>query len=223
VTHHGSRGIGARVYRNAVKIAQRETAKVADGVPKLGSYLDLHSVLGEHYFKALAFVKEWTEHNHFILHERFMASLGYDLYKLTLFNEHNSIWFDGDTVIHGKGATYLPEGGHGIIPLSMKDPILLVRSHPDGCGVAPHGAGRDMSRSAFTRMIEALGGPDAKERFYQAETEGLDVRWFSGQGDITELGGAYKDAHHVKSLIEKQSLADIFGEIQPLGCMMAGR
>jgi len=104
----------------------------------------------------------------------------------------------------------------------MSEPILLVRHNPNGCSVAPHGAGRDMSRRSFKDTLVMLGGENAEEDFYKRETEGLDVRWFSGEPDITELGGAYKSASHIRKQIAEHSLADVFGEIQPLGCVMAG-
>jgi len=54
------------------------------------------------------------------------------------------------------------------------------------------------------------------------ETRGLDVRFFSGNADVSELPGAYKNAAQVKAQIGEYGLADIVDEIIPFGSIMAG-
>jgi hypothetical protein len=53
-------------------------------------------------------------------------------------------------------------------------------------------------------------------------TGGLDIRWFCGAPDLSESPLAYKDATKVKAQIDRFGLAQIVGEIQPRGCIMAG-
>jgi len=220
VTHHGSRALGAAVYRRGVKAAEKATAKIAKGIPKLGCWLDPETQEGKDYLDALEFVKCWTHENHRLIHAEF---LGDEDHELGLFNEHNSLWQDGDLFHHGKGATYLPEGKLGIIPLNMSAPILLVKGHEDGVGFAPHGAGRSMSRTEFKRELSSRVFDEASlYKYVEEHTEGLEVIWYKGKPDVSELGTAYKDDGKIVDAIQKGNLGRIVGQIKPLGCIMAG-
>jgi hypothetical protein len=53
-------------------------------------------------------------------------------------------------------------------------------------------------------------------------TAGLDIRWFGGAPDLSESPLGYKDATKVKAQIDRFGLANVVGEIQPQGCIMAG-
>lgn len=55
-----------------------------------------------------------------------------------------------------------------------------------------------------------------------AQTKGLDVRFFCGIPDVSELPGAYKNAATVRRQIASFGLADVVDEIMPIGCIMAG-
>jgi RNA-splicing ligase RtcB len=66
-----------------------------------------------------------------------------------------------------------------------------------------------------------LVGKTAEEVFAE-ETAGLDVRFYSGKIDVSELPSAYKDAEKVKDQIRHFNLATIVDEIMPYGCIMAG-
>jgi RNA-splicing ligase RtcB len=109
----------------------------------------------------------------------------------------------------------------GLIPLNMAAPILLVlgRENDEYLSFAPHGAGRNLSRTALKRRF-----PDAASRLraIQEGAEGVDVRWFCGQADLSEMPVAYKNAERVREQIEHFGLARVVGEIRPLGCVMAG-
>jgi hypothetical protein len=59
-------------------------------------------------------------------------------------------------------------------------------------------------------------------RFFAEETQGLDIRFFSGHIDISELPSAYKDAAAVKRQMKEFGLGEVVDEIMPYGCIMAG-
>ena len=107
-----------------------------------------------------------------------------------------------------------------IIPLNMAEPILIVEGETTktNLGSAPHGAGRNMSRSQHKRNNEHI----ADDIIFKQETEGLDIRFFSNEIDISELPSAYKSAASVRSQIEQFGLGEIVDEILPYGCIMAG-
>jgi RNA-splicing ligase RtcB len=217
--------LGAHVYKRGQVAALKHTAKVADHIPKAAAWLDASSEMGAAYWEALQYVARWTKANHQAIHARFLQRIGAEV--VTEFgNEHNFVWKRGDMFMHGKGATpaWSDEQGRpllGLIPLNMAAPILMVlgKDNDEFLSFAPHGAGRNISRTAFKRQF-----PDAesRQRSIEASTEGIDVRWFCGGADLSETPEAYKNAEQVKAQIEQFGLAEVVAEIQPLGCIMAG-
>ena len=103
----------------------------------------------------------------------------------------------------------------------MAEPILIVlgADNADFLSFAPHGAGRNLSRTALRRRF-----PHDEMRLEEIarSTAGLDIRWYCGKPDLSETPVAYKNAAAVKSQIDTFNLAQVIGEIQPLGCIMAG-
>jgi tRNA-splicing ligase RtcB len=231
VTHHGSRGLGAHVYKRGQKAAEAHTHRVAEGVPQAAAWLDYSENEGRAYWDALQYVSRWTLANHRSIHRRFLERI--DAAPVTqLGNEHNFVWKRGDTFLHGKGATpaWKDDTGRpllGLIPLNMAAPVLLVlgRDNPQFLSFAPHGAGRNVSRTALVKPYRDAGGRlDEKTvaRVVSQHTEGLDIRWFAGKPDLSESPIGYKSAAQVAAQIKQFGLADIVAEISPLGCIMAG-
>lgn len=231
VTHHGSRGLGAHVYKRGRKAAEEYTKQIAEGVPAAASWLDADSEEGRAYWEALRYVGRWTRANHESIHARFLERAG--ARAVTAFgNEHNFVWKRGDLFLHGKGATpaWRDEAGRpllGLIPMNMASPILLALGGDNEgfLSFAPHGAGRNVSRTALVkpwRLKDGTLDEKAIRRVIEEQTEGLDIRWYHGKPDLAESPIAYKPPAQVREQIERFKLAEIVGEIQPLGCIMAG-
>ncbi len=51
---------------------------------------------------------------------------------------------------------------------------------------------------------------------------GIDVRFYCGKADLSELPQAYKNAAAVRAQIAKYGLAEVIDEIIPYGSIMAG-
>jgi RNA-splicing ligase RtcB len=231
VTHHGSRGIGAELYKRGQAAARRWCDEFAQGVPDAACWLPADTDEGRAYWEALQYISRWTRENHAVLHDAFLRRAG--LRSLAqLGNEHNFVWKRGDTFLHGKGATPAWRDAEGrpllgLIPLNMAREILLVlgADNADYLSFCPHGAGRNLSRTAMLRPYKDADGELDPARVKQALAEttvGLDVRWFSGAPDLSESPLGYKDATKVKAQIARFGLATVVGEITPLGCIMAG-
>lgn len=225
VTHHGSRSLGAHVYKRGQIAAEKHVARKAQHIPAAAAWIPADSDTGRDYWHALQYVARWTKANHRAIHRRFLERIGGSVVA-ELGNEHNFVWQRGDTFFHGKGATpaWKDEAGRpqlGLIPLNMAEPILLVLGgdREEFLSFAPHGAGRNLSRTALRRQF-----PDEASRRTAIErgTAGLDVRWFCGKPDLSETPVAYKNAAQVKEQIQRFGLAEIVAEIRPLGCIMAG-
>lgn len=225
VTHHGSRSIGAHLYKRGQIAAEKHTARVAKGIPKAAAWLDATSETGRDYWDALQYIARWTLANHKAIHRRFIAKIG-GAAIAEFGNEHNFVWKRGELFYHGKGATpaWKDEQGRpklGLIPLNMAEPILIVlgADNEKFLSFAPHGAGRNMSRTALMRRFP---GESERARILAESTAGIDVRWFSGKSDLSESPIAYKSAAEVKRQIGEFGLAEVIAEIRPLGCIMAG-
>ncbi|MBE7212886.1 MAG: RtcB family protein, partial [Gluconacetobacter diazotrophicus] len=110
--------------------------------------------------------------------------------------------------------------GRLLIPLNMAEPVLVVRGKDAerALGFAPHGAGRNMTRTEHRRRM----GDITPEQMLRAETAGLDIRFPAGAIDASELPSSYKRADAVVRQIESFGLAEIVDRIEPYGCLMAG-
>jgi len=225
VTHHGSRGLGAHVYKRGQAVALKHVAKKAQHIPAAAAWIDAKSPEGKDYWDALQYVARWTKANHRVIHQRFIERIG-SRCVAQVGNEHNFVWQRGDLFLHGKGATPAWKDGEGrpqigLIPLNMAEPILMVlgSDQEEFLSFAPHGAGRNLSRTALKKQF-----PDeaARQHAIDKGTEGIDVRWFCGKPDLSETPVAYKDAASVKAQIDHFGLAEVVAEINPLGCIMAG-
>lgn len=232
VTHHGSRKPGALLYKEGMRVAKRETAKIAK-VPDHQAWIVADSQEGQDYWKALQTIREWTKLNHFLIHDTVLDRIGQPHMVDRFWNEHNFVFQKPDGLFyHAKGATpaypnFSPDamgpGARTLIPMNMAEPILITRglNAINGLGFSPHGAGRNYSRTAFKRSVDA-----AENEYIRAQMRGLpsslDVRWFSGTPDVSEMPGGYKSADTVRRQIGEYGLAEIVDEVLPYGCIMAG-
>ncbi|TXF89709.1 RtcB family protein [Neolewinella aurantiaca] len=226
VTHHGSRGLGAHVYRQGMHLAERFRRELSPKTPGKNAWIPFDTEEGAAYWEALQIVRDWTKLNHTVIHEATKKGANAGA-KDRFWNEHNFVFKSGDLFYHAKGATplddkFVPDSKDGLrlIPLNMAEPILVVRGETtaSNLGFAPHGAGRNVSRTAH---IKAKAGKTVREVFDE-ETAGLDVRFFTGSIDISELPSAYKDAAAVQRQMEEFGLGEVVDRILPYGCIMAG-
>ncbi len=225
VTHHGSRGPGAGLYKLGMRAAEAWRKKLSTGVLKQNAWIPADSAEGVAYWEALQLIRKWTKANHNALHQATLEVAGLQLEE-RFWNEHNFVFRQGDLFWHAKGATpidaqMLPDtNGTQIVPLNMAEPVLLIRGEttPANLGFAPHGAGRNVSRSAHKRAQGARGDAEV----FAEETAGLDVRFYSGNVDTSELPSAYKSAAAVRDQMVRFKLADVVDQIMPYGSIMAG-
>lgn len=225
VTHHGSRGFGAQLYKTGMKIAEKYRMQLSKDTLPQNAWIPADTEDGKNYWDALQVIRNWTKQNHMTLHDEIMKNLGITAVD-RYWNEHNFVFRDGDLYYHAKGATpmdvkFMPDiTGPRIIPLNMSQPILIVDggTTETNLGFAPHGAGRNLSRSKHKYSM----GHKTEEEIFMEETKGIDARFFCNTIDISELPSAYKNAEEVKKQINQFNLASTVDEIMPYGCIMAG-
>jgi tRNA-splicing ligase RtcB len=226
VTHHGSRKPGAMLYKAGMAAAERFRCEISPETPAHNAWIPADTPEGRDYWDALQAIRAWTKANHFAIHDRVADALGLRVAD-RFWNEHNFVFRKSDGLYyHAKGATPAWRGfaaddsGLTLIPLNMAEPILIARGRDaeNGLGFAPHGAGRNFSRTAFMRRHAGL----TEQELVARQTKGIDARFFCGIPDVSELPGAYKSAAMVRRQIGEYGLADIVATIEPIGCIMAG-
>ena len=225
ITHHGSRGVGARLYDKGMKIAERFRKEISPDTLKQNAWIPFETEEGQTYWEALQVIRSWTKANHEVIHNATAEKLGAGVQN-RFWNEHNFVFKKGDLFYHAKGATpldaaFMPDiTGPRLIPLNMSEPVLIVEGETtdSNLGFAPHGAGRNLSRTQHRRSK----GDQTIESVFAEETAGLDVRFFSKEIDITELPSAYKNAKTVRNQMEEFGLGTVIDEVMPYGCIMAG-
>lgn len=225
VTHHGSRGPGGLLYKHGMEVAERFRRALSPETLKQNAWIPADTDEGRDYWDALQIIRRWTKANHNALHQAVVEALRANTGE-RFWNEHNFVFRRGDLFLHGKGATpawgdYAGDAsGLTLIPLNMAEPVLVVkgRDAAHALGFAPHGAGRNFSRTEHRRRMGAV----TPAQMLAAETAGLDIRFHAGAVDASELPSSYKRAAAVTGQIRDYGLADVVDYIDPFGCIMAG-
>lgn len=225
VTHHGSRAPGAKLYDQGMHVAENFRKVLSPETMKQNAWIPFETEEGQNYWDALQTIREWTKLNHAIIHDLIASETGATV-ENRYWNEHNFVFKDRDLFYHAKGATPLNSKfmnditGPRLIPLNMSEPILIVdgETTANNLGFAPHGAGRNISRTAHRKSK----GEQSIDAIFAEETVGLDVRFFSNEIDITELPSAYKNTATVRSQMKEFGLGTVIDEVLPFGCIMAG-
>lgn len=225
ITHHGSRGPGARLYTKGMKIAERFRKEISPETLKQNAWIPFDTEEGQNYWDALQIIRAWTKKNHEVIHDATLEALGVKL-ENRFWNEHNFVFQEDDIFYHAKGATpldakFMPDiTGPRLIPLNMAEPVLIVEGNTTATnlGFAPHGAGRNMSRTQHKKNKAEF----TNEEVFEIETKGLDIRFFSKEIDVSELPSAYKNATTVRQQMDEFGLGKVQDEVIPYGCIMAG-
>jgi len=225
ITHHGSRGVGAKLYKKGMNIAEQFRKEISEDTLKQNAWIPFETEEGQDYWNALQVIRKWTKQNHICIHDATAEKINAKI-ENRFWNEHNFVFKDGDLFYHAKGATPLNEKfmpditGPRLIPLNMAEPVLIVNgeSTENNLGFAPHGAGRNISRTAHIRTK----GETPIAEIFEEETKGLDIRFFSKEIDISELPSAYKSAESVRSQMDEFGLGTVIDEVLPYGSIMAG-
>ena len=238
VTHHGSRGLGAQLYKRGMIEAKKHTAIIAPRAPEHNAWIDYESTRGEAYWDALQIIRDWTKMNHLAIHDSLAKRIGNKVVD-RWWNEHNFVFLRDDKFYHAKGATPNYRGfsadddGRTLVPLNMSEPILML-NHVDNVaslGFAPHGAGRNFSRTEHYKRLGIEFNADARglsERDIQTvidretKARGIDARFFAGAPDLSEMPSSYKDANAVTTQIKKYNLGKVYDRVLPGGSIMAG-
>ncbi|MDO8628196.1 MAG: RtcB family protein [Nanoarchaeota archaeon] len=204
VLHSGSRGIGNQLATKHIKIAQKMTADAKINLldPDL-AYLQESTPEFKNYIDDMLWAQEFARFNREEMMDRVLTEMSFLFFKenghqeeieLERINCHHNFT---QQEIHGgnkvwltrKGAIEMKQNQLGIIPGSMSTSTYIVSglANPLSFNSAPHGAGRNYSRSA------------AKKKFTMEDLKQTmkNIEWNPKEAFIDEISLAYKPINQV--------------------------
>lgn len=216
--HSGSRGIGNKIAMHHVKIAQRQCARWHIPLPhKDLAYLPEGDTEFWDYIRDLRWAQAFAAANRAEIVDRIVACLagwsGVDVATEETISTHHNYTeqerhFGRDVWLTRKGAINAEEGRRGLIPGSMGTRSYVVTGK--GCRAAfnsaPHGAGRNFSRT------------EARKRFTaeQLTTAMEGIEWRAENSDVflDEIPAAYKDIDQV--MVDAADLITVDHELRQI-------
>ena len=193
--HSGSRGVGNKLAQRHIKIAQELARKWFIDLPGPGlAYL----VEGTDEFWAYIRDLRWAQHFALLNREEMMhrvvdcawAWIGRDVEASETVNTHHNYTvreahFGQEVWLSRKGAIDASAGVPGLIPGSMGTRSYVVTGKGSRLALnsAPHGAGREYSRSAARKKFTLA----------QLDTAMKGIEWRRTSAFLDEIPGAYKD------------------------------
>jgi tRNA-splicing ligase RtcB len=222
--HSGSRNIGKTVAEIHINTAKGTLREAIDRLPDPNLAYFLEGTPEFQAYRAdVLWCQEYARVNREIMMSRLLRQLAYalgfegDVSRLsvtTSVNCHHNyvaeeVHFGEKVLVTRKGAIRAGQGELGIIPGSMGTGSYIVRGlgNPEAFLSAPHGAGRQMSRT------------EAKRRFtkedLEKQTDGVECR--KDAGVLDEIPGAYKP---IGEVIRKSSdLVEVVAGLKQVLCV----
>lgn len=191
--HTGSRNFGLCIANYYQSMAKELCEAMHVDLPSGTEYLPM-KFGGSDYMKCMRIAQDYAHANRHLIIQQILGNLFPGMTLACEFCEsvHNYI-SPRDRMIR-KGAISAQEGEETIIPLNMRDGILLGigRGNKEWNFSAPHGAGRLMSR---TEAKKKLSMADYRETMKDVYTTSIC------EGTLDEAPEAYKDPKLIESLI----------------------
>ncbi|MFC4949972.1 RtcB family protein [Pseudonocardia sp. GCM10023141] len=199
--HSGSRGVGNRIAKHHVGIAQKLCALWYVPLPHEDlAYLPQGTDEFWAYLRDLRWAQAFAAANRAEMVDQVVACLGewagVAIDAAEIVNCHHNYTeqerhFSRDVWLTRKGAINAEEGRWGLIPGSMgtRSYVVTGKGNKASFHSAPHGAGRNFSRT------------EARKRFTTAELaeamQGIEWRAANAEAFVDEIPGAYKDIDQI--------------------------
>ncbi len=199
VVHSGSRHLGKEITEHYLREGQKELQRQGFDVPYELTYLT--GSLMEQYIHDAALAAEYASVNRSEIIRAICRGMKWKPRELSE-SVHNYIGHlpDGRAIIR-KGAISALEGERVIIPVNMRDGILIGtgRGNPEWNHSAPHGAGRILKRE------------DVKNHFtlsaYKKEMEGIYSSTVTAQ-TLDEAPFAYRSLEEIREAVNDTVTVD---------------
>ena len=210
VVHSGSRHFGQEVTEHYLREGQRELQ--ANGIHTPYELTYLTDTLKEQYLHDLAIVQDFATLNRDIILSEICKGMKWKVHETTSCI-HNYVDFNGETPILRKGAISAKVGEPVIIPINMRDGILLgtgLGNEEWNCS-APHGAGRILKREDVKKSYTLSS--------FKSEMKGIYSSCIS-KDTLDEAPFAYRSIDEIKDAIAETVTIDKI--IKPIYNFKAG-
>ena len=210
VVHSGSRHLGQEVTEHYLREGQRELQ--ANGIHTPYELTYLTDTLKEQYLHDLAIVQDFATLNRDIILSEICKGMKWKVHETTSCI-HNYVDFNGETPILRKGAISAKVGEPVIIPINMRDGILLgtgLGNEEWNCS-APHGAGRILKREDVKKSYTLSS--------FKSEMKGIYSSCIS-KDTLDEAPFAYRSIDEIKDAIAETVTIDKI--IKPIYNFKAG-
>lgn len=196
--HSGSRHVGKEVTEYYLREGQKELKRKGITVPYEMTYLE--GTLMENYLHDLQIVQDFAAWNRRAILDELAKGMKWkveDFWSIS----HNYIDTFGEEAVMRKGAISARAGETVVIPVNMRDGIILGKGvgNPDWNCSAPHGAGRLMKRE------------DVRQRFtvsrFKAEMKGIYCSCI-GRDTLDEAPFAYRGLEEIREAISDTAVIE---------------
>lgn len=198
VIHSGSRYLGKEVTEYYLNVGQQRVKARRIQVPYELTYIE--DDLLEDYIHDVSIVREFAELNREAMLDVLVKGMKWKLLEVDSC-VHNYIDTTEETPIIRKGAISARNGEKVIIPVNMRDGVIIGtgKGNPEWNYSAPHGAGRIMKRT------------DVKEKFtvsdFKKEMKGIYSSSI-GKGTLDEAPFAYRGIEEIADAITETAMVE---------------
>ncbi len=203
IIHTGSRHLGKEVAEYYMAAGQKELKeKGITDVPYEVTYLS--GTLMDDYLNDIAIVQEYAELNRRVIASEVIKGMKWKE-KETVSCIHNYVDFSGVTPILRKGAISAKEDENVIIPINMRDGVILGKGkgNAEWNNSAPHGSGRIASRDVTLNSHTVSEFKESMKGIYSSciSKDTLDEAPFAYR-DIDYIKEAIKDTVDITKLLK---------------------
>ena len=208
--HTGSRALGKAVAEYYLKEGQKQLKAQGLSVPYELTWLE--DRLMEDYLHDIQLVQQFASLNRQTILDEIAKGMKWKILD-SFESSHNYVELSGDKKILRKGAVSAKAGEKLVIPMNMRDGILIGygKGNPDWNESAPHGSGRLMKRE------------DVKQNYtvsqFKAEMKGIYSTCIN-RDTLDEAPFAYRGID--KILPQLKDTADIEARLRPVYNYKAG-
>lgn len=209
--HSGSRHLGKEITDYYMREGARELDRLGKEVPYEWTYLT--GDLMEHYVSDVAVATRYAKWSRNVMLAEIMKGMKLKA-KQTVVIPHNYVEQTDNIRILRKGAISAKQGEPVVIPLNMRDGILIGtgKGNTDWNESAPHGAGRVLRRD------EVKNHHTVNE--FRKEMEGIYCTCI-GAGTLDEAPFAYRDAKTLEKAL--QETVTVKKVLRPVYCCKAAK
>lgn len=208
--HSGSRRLGKEVAEHYLRLGQKDLRSRGISVPYPLTWLE--GRLLKAYLRDLALVQDYAAQNRLAILETLCRHMKWKPTEI-ISCAHNYVTREKDEYLLRKGAISARAGERLVIPVNMRDGILLAvgRGNPEWNCSAPHGSGRLLKRGDVSKQYTVSQ--------FKAQMKGIHCSCI-GKATLDEAPFAYRDMDTIAAQLTET--AEIESILRPVYNYKAG-